>query len=310
MPSAWDLRRAARPGGRPRAPTRSPPARPAAPSTSTPTRARRSTAAWRARPRAPTARCRTPRARSSPTTASPRSPTTSPPPAGETENVELSFLGSEPKPWLKSVEDPYDDISPRHRWRFRFTPSRLGARLGAPGRFRSIKVLRRGNSPRIVRARVTGSRGSRILTGAQIRARLGLYDSWALLHEGVHLAGQARPRRSHAPRAAAGSPGGDRRRLRPGAAVAQPRGRAPRARALDAAPAGSAPRAAGATAPRSRRGASTACAQARWRARRSGTLTRVRRGILAAAAIAASVADAGGARPARRAASCSPQATR
>ena len=98
---------------------------------------------------------------------------------GETENVELSFLGAEPKPWLKSVEDPYDNISPRHRWRLSFTPSRIGARLGSPGRFRSVKVLRRGNSPRIVRARVTGSRGSRILTGAQIRARLGLYDSWA-----------------------------------------------------------------------------------------------------------------------------------
>ncbi len=98
---------------------------------------------------------------------------------GETENIELSFLGAPPKPWLKSVEDPYDDISPRHRWTVRFTPSRIGARLGSPGGFRSIKVLKRGNSPRIVRARVTGSRGSRILTGAQIRARLGLYDSWA-----------------------------------------------------------------------------------------------------------------------------------
>jgi stage II sporulation protein D len=98
---------------------------------------------------------------------------------GKTENVELSFLGSEPKPWLKSVEDPYDDISPKHRWRFRFTPRRLGARLGAPGRFRKIRVIKRGKSPRIVRARVYGSRGTRLLTGAQIRARLGLYDTWA-----------------------------------------------------------------------------------------------------------------------------------
>jgi stage II sporulation protein D len=98
---------------------------------------------------------------------------------GETENVELSFLGAAPKPWLRSVKDPYDNISPRHRWRVKLTPTRLGARLGSPGRFRKIKVLRRGNSPRIVRARVTGSRGSRILTGAQIRARLSLYDSWA-----------------------------------------------------------------------------------------------------------------------------------
>ncbi len=98
---------------------------------------------------------------------------------GRTENVELSFLGAEPRAWLKSVEDPYDNISPRHRWRLNFKPSRLGARLGAPGRFRKIRVLKRGNSPRIVRARVYGSRGTRILTGAQIRARLGLYDSWA-----------------------------------------------------------------------------------------------------------------------------------
>ncbi len=98
---------------------------------------------------------------------------------GRTENVELSFLGAQPKAWLKSVKDPYDGISPRHRWRFNFTPRRLGARLGAPGRFRKIRVLKRGKSPRIVRARVYGSRGSRVLTGAQIRARLGLHDTWA-----------------------------------------------------------------------------------------------------------------------------------
>ncbi|MBA3298629.1 MAG: SpoIID/LytB domain-containing protein [Thermoleophilaceae bacterium] len=98
---------------------------------------------------------------------------------GRTENVELSFLGSEPKPWLKSVEDPYDDLSPRHRWRFTFTTRQLGARLGARGTFRKVRVIKRGLSPRIVRARVYGSRGSHVLTGAQIRARLGLYDSWA-----------------------------------------------------------------------------------------------------------------------------------
>lgn len=98
---------------------------------------------------------------------------------GKTENVELSFLGAEPKPWLRSVEDPYDGISPKHRWRFRFSPSRLGARLGVPGRFRKIRVIKRGKSPRIVRARVYGSRGTRVLTGAQIRARLGLFDTWA-----------------------------------------------------------------------------------------------------------------------------------
>ena len=98
---------------------------------------------------------------------------------GKTENVENSFLGSDPKPWLKSEADPYDTISPKHRWTFRFSSKSFGSRLGAPGAYRSIKVLQRGVSPRVVRARVTGSRGTRVLTGPQIRARLGLYDSWA-----------------------------------------------------------------------------------------------------------------------------------
>ncbi len=98
---------------------------------------------------------------------------------GKTENVELSFLGAEPQPWLKSVSDPYDNISPKHRWRARFSNARMGARLGAPGAFRRVEVLRRGRSPRIVQARVVGSRGSRLLSGASIRARLDLFDSWA-----------------------------------------------------------------------------------------------------------------------------------
>ena len=40
-------------------------------------------------------------------------------------------------------------------------------------------MIKRGLSPRIVRARVYGSRGTKVLTGPQIRARLGLYDTWA-----------------------------------------------------------------------------------------------------------------------------------
>src|SRR5215218_392836 len=35
---------------------------------------------------------------------------------GRTEDVEKSGLGTRPLPWLKSVEDQYDDVSPRHRW--------------------------------------------------------------------------------------------------------------------------------------------------------------------------------------------------
>jgi stage II sporulation protein D len=100
---------------------------------------------------------------------------------GRTENVENSFLGSTPQPWLRSVEDPYDDVSPRHRWgpyrwSFRTVKRKLGSLV--KGSFRSIRVSRRGASPRIVSATIVGSRGSTTASGPQLRARLGLYDSW------------------------------------------------------------------------------------------------------------------------------------
>jgi stage II sporulation protein D len=97
---------------------------------------------------------------------------------GHTENVEFSFVGSLAKPWLVGVEDPYDSQSPYHRWKVPTTAARLDAALGAPGRFKQVKVLDRGVSPRVVRARVIGSGGSHVLTGPQIRARLGLRDTW------------------------------------------------------------------------------------------------------------------------------------
>ena len=97
---------------------------------------------------------------------------------GHTENVEYSFVGSLAKPWLVGVPDPYDSQSPYHRWQVPTTAARLDAALGAPGRFKRVKVLDRGVSPRVVSARVVGSAGSVVLSGPQIRARLGLRDTW------------------------------------------------------------------------------------------------------------------------------------
>jgi stage II sporulation protein D len=100
---------------------------------------------------------------------------------GRTENVENSFIGAAPEPWLKSVEDPYDNVSPRHRWTFRMSAWRAGQKLRGlySGSFRGIKVLQRGVSPRVVSAQVLGSRGSETVDGPTLKARLGLYDSWA-----------------------------------------------------------------------------------------------------------------------------------
>ncbi|HEV3376172.1 MAG TPA: SpoIID/LytB domain-containing protein [Thermoleophilaceae bacterium] len=97
---------------------------------------------------------------------------------GHTENVEFSFVGSLAKPWLVGVPDPHDAQSPYHRWTVSTTEARLDRALGAPGRFRRVQVLDRGVSPRVVQARVVGSAGSTVLTGPQIRARLGLRDTW------------------------------------------------------------------------------------------------------------------------------------
>jgi stage II sporulation protein D len=100
---------------------------------------------------------------------------------GRTEDVENTSLGDEPKPWLKSVEDEYDSVSPRHRWTVRLSMASAQRKLGdlVQGAFKGIRVTRRGDSPRIVSAEVVGTRGVRVTDGATLRARLGLYDSWA-----------------------------------------------------------------------------------------------------------------------------------
>jgi stage II sporulation protein D len=101
---------------------------------------------------------------------------------GRTEDVENSVLGTTPLPWLKSVADPYDGVSPRHRWGpTTMTTAQAGAKLRGlvRGRFRGIRVVRRGESPRIVLADVVGTRGRTRVSGATLRARFGLYDTWA-----------------------------------------------------------------------------------------------------------------------------------
>jgi stage II sporulation protein D len=101
---------------------------------------------------------------------------------GRTEDVENTSLGSAPQPWLKSVDDPYDTVSPRHRWGpIRLTFKQAAKKLGdlVQGEFRGIKVVKRGRSPRVVAAEVVGSEGRTPTTGAVLRARLGLFDTWA-----------------------------------------------------------------------------------------------------------------------------------
>jgi stage II sporulation protein D len=114
---------------------------------------------------------------------------------GHTENVEFSFVGSLSKPWLVGVPDPYDTQSPYHRWTIRFSAGALDSALGAPGAFERLKVLQRGVSPRVVRARVIGTRGSRTVTGPQVRAALNLRDTWFTHYRVASSAGGSRSAR-------------------------------------------------------------------------------------------------------------------
>jgi stage II sporulation protein D len=100
---------------------------------------------------------------------------------GRTENVENSFTGSEPVPYLKSVMDPYDYYSPLHKWKIVYSKSEVASRLSGlvKGSFRGIRVVKRGVSPRIVLADVVGSKGKLRVSGATLRSRLSLHDTWA-----------------------------------------------------------------------------------------------------------------------------------
>jgi stage II sporulation protein D len=98
---------------------------------------------------------------------------------GRTENSEFGFPGGSRVSYLKSVRDPYDDLSPYHRWKEKFSQGAMESRLGVAGNLRAVKILKRGRSPRIVKARIVGSGGSETVTGTTLQARLGLLSSWA-----------------------------------------------------------------------------------------------------------------------------------
>jgi stage II sporulation protein D len=100
---------------------------------------------------------------------------------GETENSEFGFSGGSSTPYLKSVDDPYDDLSPVHKWSVNYSQGTIESRLKGlfQGNLQKIDILDTGKSPRIVRARVVGSDGSHTVTGDTLRNRLGLRSTWA-----------------------------------------------------------------------------------------------------------------------------------
>ncbi len=99
---------------------------------------------------------------------------------GMTESVQNGFQGAEPQPWLLGVSDPYD-AGVASKWKLTLGFPVAGRMLHGliKGRFQGIEVLTRGVSPRILQARVLGSRGGSSVSGAELEGRLGLNSSWA-----------------------------------------------------------------------------------------------------------------------------------
>lgn len=100
---------------------------------------------------------------------------------GRTENVEQSVLGGPPRPYLVAVDDPFDNISPYHRWSRppTFTASALATRLRLAAPVSAVEVTARGASPRVRTVNVTTTDGVvTTLTGPTVRARLDLPDTW------------------------------------------------------------------------------------------------------------------------------------
>ncbi len=100
---------------------------------------------------------------------------------GETESIQNVWPGASPAPWLVGVSDPYDGAAgdPYHRWTVTMSVGAATRRLGSlvHGRLERIVVIRHGISPRVVTARVVGTRGATTATGGQLAQAFGLLST-------------------------------------------------------------------------------------------------------------------------------------
>ena len=109
---------------------------------------------------------------------------------GHTENIENVWQTS-PIAYLKGVDDPYDTYSPLHFWpenpilhAAAWYKDRLGSHstdnpTGVKGTLRAVYVVKRGTSPRVVKAAIIGTNGVTFVSGATLRYKLALRDTWA-----------------------------------------------------------------------------------------------------------------------------------
>jgi len=99
---------------------------------------------------------------------------------GRTAAIEDVWPDAEPQPYLVSVDDPYDTISPHHDWGpIAFTASELERRLGArvPAGLAELRVEANA-SGRAGTVTAIGKDGQRTISGWDVRIALGLRSTW------------------------------------------------------------------------------------------------------------------------------------
>jgi stage II sporulation protein D len=125
--------------------------------------------------------------------------------SGRTESS--GELWTQQLPYLVSVPD-FDHNSPVHSWRTRFEPADLRRLFPETGGLQRLEVLNQSNSGRIRRVRLVGPLGSLLLTGAELRQRLGLRSTMVQLELISNQPQAAAPAAGAAAAAGAGAPAG------------------------------------------------------------------------------------------------------
>jgi stage II sporulation protein D len=97
---------------------------------------------------------------------------------GRTAAIQDEWPSAKPVPYLVSVSDPYDTLSPYHNWGpVTFTGAKLGTLLKAPGTVTSLLPTSNA-SGRVGELTVTATNGSETVAGSDVRLALGLRSTW------------------------------------------------------------------------------------------------------------------------------------
>jgi stage II sporulation protein D len=113
---------------------------------------------------------------------------------GRTAAIQDVWLGAEPLPYLVSVDDPYDDVSPYHRWGpLTFTVKQLRQKLGSriPAGLEELRV-NANDSGRVASVTAIGAARTTEISGWTMRALLGLRSTWFSIGREGDLVASAR----------------------------------------------------------------------------------------------------------------------